>query len=459
MIWRYSHASAPQVDTGLHGVLSRLNFLIRFVLPNPRGLFQEGLNVKLVWRMSLVALIVGMASLAIACNIPVFRYALENWQPDPYRIAVVHRGALTDEQYETFRTLQQASSHPTKPANVVVFDVDLDAERSDGERREIPETFERLVRHEFGEATITQPTIAVYFPDGVGRAIWQGSLDAENVSRLIDSPIRQEVTKRLVDGQSAVWILINSGDIEKDKLAEATLSEKLSLANEKVLLPDQQLIEAEDEFRADNPIELRVDFSMVVVDRENLAEQAFVAMLLHSEEDLSEFDEPIAVPIFGRGRTYFALIGKGINEDNVLENCGFVCGACSCQVKQANPGIDTLMAFDWSAKITGSAMPDVELPELTGIGDLIAQKSPEPIESAVPTTDSTMTEDQTADVNINDGQVGSAITPEEIAVSKAQIDEDVVKPYEQGIFILMAGGAVAAAAIVFFVSLLFRRAA
>ena len=35
---------------------------------------------------------------AIACNVPVFRYALERWEADPYEMVVFHREPLTAEQ-------------------------------------------------------------------------------------------------------------------------------------------------------------------------------------------------------------------------------------------------------------------------------------------------------------------------------------------------------------------------
>ena len=109
-------------------------------------------------------------------------------------------------------------------------------------------------------------------------------------------------------------------------------------------------------------------------------EAAFASMLLGSEPDLRDFDEPIAIPIYGRGRTFFALVGKGINEEMIHENCQFLCGACSCQVKQENPGVDMLMAVDWAGQVVGSAMPDLVLPELTGVGalELAEATTPEP---------------------------------------------------------------------------------
>ena len=37
-------------------------------------------------------------SLACACTIPVFRYALERWESDHFLVIVYHDGQLTTEQ-------------------------------------------------------------------------------------------------------------------------------------------------------------------------------------------------------------------------------------------------------------------------------------------------------------------------------------------------------------------------
>jgi hypothetical protein len=209
---------------------------------------------------------------------------------------------------------------------------------------------------------------------------------------------------------------------------------------------------------------------MLTVSRQDAAEEPFVAMLLNSEEDLSEFDEPIAVPLFGRGRTYFALVGQGINEDTILENCGFVCGACSCQVKQANPGVDTLMAFDWSAKITGSAMREPDLPELTGFGpfeveDVIPRTPPDANDAAAaPTVNaSTLSEEPLSKPVSNKVVANDSPQSADTAKSADQappVAELAPGPeFEQSVLSWAIGGTTIAALIVFVVSFLFRRPA
>ena len=40
-----------------------------------------------------------------ACSVPVYRYALERWWPDPYEVIVFHRGELTEQQQAILKDL------------------------------------------------------------------------------------------------------------------------------------------------------------------------------------------------------------------------------------------------------------------------------------------------------------------------------------------------------------------
>src|SRR5262245_66259920 len=53
-------------------------------------------GAQMTWRRSAFVLLLVLAgsNRAAACNVPVFRYALERWQPDPYTVLVFHEGGL-----------------------------------------------------------------------------------------------------------------------------------------------------------------------------------------------------------------------------------------------------------------------------------------------------------------------------------------------------------------------------
>lgn len=307
------------------------------------------------------------AGAARACQIPVFRYALERWSPDKYTVVVFHHGTLSASDEKLVEQIEQAARDVENPANVQVRKVDAGGEMS-------PHARLLLARHAVPE----QPTwVVLLYPQGVrnypegrtfGSAAWKGPFNKAFVDGLIDSPARRAVARQIVEGESAVWVFIASGDRAKDKRAFATLTVELDRMQKLLRLPSADDLSADALFKADTQVKLRLGFKIVSLQRTDTAERVFVSMLLHSEHDLAGFQEPIAIPIFGRGRSYYALVGRGINAETIEENCRFLIGGCSCQIKNDNPGADLLFAVGWDRLVTGSAMPDKPLPELTGLG-------------------------------------------------------------------------------------------
>ena len=86
----------------------------------------------------ILTLALGLACLggaaAWACNVPVFRYALERWRPDPYRVTLLHRGPLTDADKELVKALEDQQDRAI--SNLFLRTVDLESpEGSDEQRR------------------------------------------------------------------------------------------------------------------------------------------------------------------------------------------------------------------------------------------------------------------------------------------------------------------------------------
>src|SRR4051812_35362696 len=67
--------------------------------------------------------VLALGAIAYACNVPVFRFALERWRPDAYRLTVLHRGPLSQEHRELVRPLEEAQGKAQ--ANIVVRVVDV----------------------------------------------------------------------------------------------------------------------------------------------------------------------------------------------------------------------------------------------------------------------------------------------------------------------------------------------
>ncbi|NQT21670.1 MAG: hypothetical protein HQ592_18335 [Planctomycetes bacterium] len=309
---------------------------------------------------------------ARACTVPVFRYALERWAPDAYEVLVYHAAPLSEGDRAVLEWLKQRSSDDKFPANVEVRAVDISA-KPDAER------------------PAELPAIVVRYPPkgGKAEAIWSGRLTREAARAVVSSPARRQAALSLLEGESAVWVLLESGDREKDDAAAKVLSTQLQevakLLSPPRITDDDMTAYGID--RTQSKIPLKVSFSMVRVSRDDPGEAIFVQMLVRSEPDLHEYAaQPMAFPVFGRGRALYALVGRGINEANIAEACAFITDPCSCQVKVANPGFDLLMAADWDGAITGEVLADEALPPLTGVMPVgITEKTEQPVVSGAET--------------------------------------------------------------------------
>lgn len=306
-----------------------------------------------------IALALALPS-ARACNVPVFRYALERWPADAFEVVVFHRGKLTDQPQAAMATLEKHSRSGAGQGNYDVRTVDLNADTDPGLRE--------LWQSQSGA---TPPWIVALYPphSRIAKPAWSGPLNDNSVAALLDSPMRRQVAQYLVKGDIAVWVLLESGDAQKDAAAEKRVQDTLKEVRKVLRLPPQIPAEYGMDHEAEAP-SLRVAFSLLRLSRQDAQERAFAAMLLNTEDDLPTFTDPIVFPIFGRGRVLYALVGKGINDDTVGETCAFLAGPCSCQAKAMNPGVDLLMPVDWDAAIMGQLVGAADTPPLTGLPSL-----------------------------------------------------------------------------------------
>jgi len=275
-----------------------------------------------------------LAPAAQACSVPVFRWALERWPADDY--VVVAPKAETSAHIE--RRLKELGAR----ANLA-FRVE-----------DVPDA---------------GPSFDLLYPEGVHleKPLWSAPLAELDSDALVDSPARRELARRILAGHSAVWLFVPSGDAAKDDAAAALLAQRIADANQTLRLPDMAddpVLEGPD---APDVSGLRVEFSMLTVRRDDPAEAVLARMLLGSEPDLADYAEPLAFPVFGRGRVLHALVGGGINADTIMKACAFIVGRCACEIKAENPGVDLLMAVDWERGIGDNALVGaVEPPPLAG---------------------------------------------------------------------------------------------
>jgi hypothetical protein len=300
------------------------------------------------------ALFILSPSSAYACSTPVFRYAMERWPADYYEGVLIHKGPLADD--DPASVLLQGEQ--AEFLNLRISPIDLASSTAD-----------EVTGLLGGPVPETLPAFVLWYPWNKGRAapFWSGQFTPSTVKALIQSPKRQELARRLTDGQTAVWIFIESGNAGKDKAAMQLLKQELDAATKELKEMAPELAE-----ELDMP-GLSYEFSALPVSRSDPNERMLLEMLLKSEPDLDEYtDEPIVFPTFGRGRALFALVGEGINADNLREAIAFITGPCGCEVKMLNPGVDLLMAENWDAAVMQFYQEFYEtaeepLPELTGV--------------------------------------------------------------------------------------------
>lgn len=324
---------------------------------------------------------------AIACDVPVFRYALERWKPDLYELLVVHSGLLTPEQTSIIDRLTKLATRPVPDDAPVISEKPRIASLNVAVRLvDTSKAIDKATREILDEAKIevapgkpTTPTLVLDYPHGAKHqgVAWTGPLTKENAESLIDSPARKEVARRLLAGDSSVWVFLATGDAKADAAAMENLATLLK-ARERKWMPTTPVRGATDEDSAT----LNIRHTILRVEAGDEKEAVLRSTLLNSEEEIAGLAGAKAFPVFGQGRSLYALVGRGMTERNVDEAISFLTGACSCEIKAQNPGVDLLMTADWSNPAGLRYAEDAE-PKLTSLAAMA--QSAETIESATPT--------------------------------------------------------------------------
>jgi len=321
-----------------------------------------------VFLAGLVSLLFVLATGRVtACDTPVYRYAMYRWEPAPYQVYYFYKGAMDDKTEKLKEIIDAAENSEEKPANVMFMAVDLD---KDPQLRSIPP----YVKHDWlprQEPAISSDLLDMplpYMPIGLEpfarrelpsyqmvapppyfMKMYSGELDEAEIAAFVDSPARRQIAKQLEGGKASVLVVLTGTDEAANRKAEEATNkviQDLAAGKVELYLPPSFAMDEGDTDEAGPSIE----FGSVRVDRNDPKEYWFVESLLSIEEDLRDeqwVDKPMVFFVFGRGRALPPCVGKGINEDNLLDYVYFVTGACSCTVKDQNPGMDMLFAYDW----------------------------------------------------------------------------------------------------------------
>jgi hypothetical protein len=283
--------------------------------------------------MSRLARLVALCALVLptahACNVPVFRYALERWPADLHLLIFNRPADAADERMKALTTVLNEHSHHLNLA------VELPAEAP-----------------VFGGSPLAA---RLQFPHN-GPVWYEGPVDAATLAGLVDSPLRQRIREDLVSATSATWILLSGRDAAVSSASFAMLRERLTYQAKHIELP----VKSEEDLdwggggggggRPTTNMPLRVAFSTHELARGTPAEWALERQIAAMAPKAYAAGEPIALAVFGRGRG-LPLAGSELSVDRVDADVAFILGACSCEVKELNPGYDLLMAAAWDDEI------------------------------------------------------------------------------------------------------------
>jgi hypothetical protein len=287
--------------------------------------------------------LLGLAAAAPVCSIPVFRYALERWRAAPYPGVLFHQGPLSAEARALLKEVDASG------LNLAIEAVDVDRPLTEEQRK---------VR---GDAAAPLPQLVLAYPDQPEAIAWRGAFTAASVRALIDSPRRRETVRLLTSGTSVVWWLFESGDAGKDGAAAELLTKELARLEKEIKIP----VPGPDDPPLRSAVPLKVAFALLRVPKDAPSEAAFGETLSRARRD---WTLPAAVPVFGRGRALGSLCGDEINADFVTRMSEYVTDACSCEVKELNPGVDLLFAADWEDLLEAGPLPpepEVKAPPVT----------------------------------------------------------------------------------------------
>jgi hypothetical protein len=329
------------------------------------------------WKLSLiVAAVLATGPAARACNTPVYRYAMYNWPAAPYRVFYFHEARPPKEDVAVNRLLEHAS-RAEAPLNLSLETVDVTKK---DRFAKLPE----VVRKAWEERSSKAKTLHAVF-NTRGQRVFVGELRLDSARAMVDSPARRRLGNLLAQGNAGVLVLLASPKADVTRKADLAIDELLRRVQAgEVAVPTTdgstdspatgggvsgvagKGVADDDQVRAD-PRRLKV--ARITISRTDPAEVWLVRTLLAVEEDLGQYvEEPMVFAVYGRARVMPPFVGKGITVDNLAEGVAFLAGACSCVIKDENPGVDLLLGWNWDTVSETLAADDPQSTSGDGLG-------------------------------------------------------------------------------------------
>jgi hypothetical protein len=297
-----------------------------------------------VTRPLIAFVLVFLTTAASCCNVPVFRYALERWEPDPFQLVIFHTDPLSAEVTARLQTLEPLVDATDARPNWQV--ITLDANQA------IPPLYAHLWK---SQKSLPMPSYALCIPEWrkTDPALATGALSLGELTRLIASPIRTELLTELLKGTAVTWLVVETTDEAANKELQQQLREETARLLNIIQIPPNI---GKDGINVLSELPVEVSFATITMRADDPQE----AMLLQLLSNGDAIDEPTLYPIFGRGRALAAMPASTVTKELLEETARFLCGACSCQVKAQNPGFDLLMSAHWTSIFGDSIAPPTD---------------------------------------------------------------------------------------------------
>jgi len=279
-------------------------------------------------------------SVAMACETPVYRYAMYRWQPAPYEVYFFHDQPASEQDQRVQKMLTEFERGSDARANVACIPVNI---AEDSELTSVPPD----VKKAWLEREDKQlPCYFISTPYGAGISFEQ--LDEAKVESLVESPARKSLAAQLETGKLGVFVMLGGKDAAENEATEAILNALVEEVREGKL---SLYVSPADAPAESEPATAKSDFDLgfIKINRDEPEEQWLVRSLLAMEPDLPNEERPMIFLVYGRARALLPYIGKGITRENLIREIEFISGACSCTVKEQNPGIDLLVRYDWDS--------------------------------------------------------------------------------------------------------------
>ncbi|MEI7905175.1 MAG: hypothetical protein WCI43_07160 [Candidatus Firestonebacteria bacterium] len=312
-------------------------------------------------KTAILLLVFIIAAAASACSVPVFRYALEKWEPSNYRLFIVFAGKPSVSDNELLVLLKdRIAGRKTARANIMFETVDLSGELDEETRASLTEAKGRK-----------PPYILVLFPsveyEGSAlkteeKAAFICFFERQSLEMIFSSPVRDELAKDLSGEVSVDWLFLESGDASADKEAFETLSSAIKKAEKSIVLPEP----SEADYAEVRKAPSKVNFKIIRV-KKNDPREVFLVSSLLGFSGIKLETGPAVFAVYGKGRAFMCLQGELLNTRNIISAAGYLCGPCSCQIKEQNPGIDLLLSADWESMINRTVTAEAETLPLAGI--------------------------------------------------------------------------------------------